>query len=399
MSSAAAPVTTVLRADRLVTGERGTVIPGGCLVVRDDVIQWVGPADTLPAERCEGAVIVDLPGVTLLPGLIEAHTHLSLDGGPRPFEVLASADDEAILDGMRGNARRMLAAGITTGRDLGAPRHLEHRLAAEIARGATAGPTLSTSGIPLTVPGGHLDMMGGACTDEPDIDALIAENREFGATWTKVVVTGGFLTGGTSPYRSQLPPGYLKTAVALSHERGMRVAVHVHGTEGVREAVAAGVDTIEHCTWMTEDGFDLDPALLGEMAAAGVAVSVTVNSRARLAAGALPWRERRSHLDRMVGAGVRIAVGTDSGIGMTAHDDLPRSLDNYRDLDLSCLGVIELATGGTARALGLEHTVGSLAAGLRADVIGVQGDPLTDLQTLAAPCYVMAAGRTYKAGD
>src|SRR5205823_6248924 len=133
-------------------------------------------------------------------GLVEAHSHLALDGGPKPFETLAAADDELILAGMRDRVRQMLAAGITTARDLGAPKHLEQRIATEIADGKLAGPALLTSGIPLTVPGGHLEMMGGACVDATGIEALIEENSTFGATWTKVVVTGGFLTGGTSPY-------------------------------------------------------------------------------------------------------------------------------------------------------------------------------------------------------
>ncbi|MEU5053703.1 amidohydrolase family protein [Streptomyces sp. NPDC021096] len=381
----------LLCADRVVTGVGRTVYPDGAVLVSGASIGWVGPrgsAPDTPARR------VNLDGATLLPGLIDAHTHLALDAGPDPFGALGTLTDHQVLAAMRERAGRMLAVGITTARDLGAPARMDTVLAREIRNGHAHGPRLLTAGIPVTRPGGHGAPLGGECAGPDDAEALVRANQKAGAQWTKVFVTGGFTTKGTSPYALQLPVQFLAAVTALSHRLGMKVAVHAHATAGIAAAVEAGVDSIEHCTWMSADGFDLDPELITTMAALRIVASTTVNSHARDATGRLPWTQRAAQLRALHDHGVPLAVGTDAGIPTTAHDDLPASLPAYLDLGLDPLGVLELATSRTAKALGL-HDTGALHEGMRADVLAVEGDPTADLSALTRPLTVLAAGTTH----
>ncbi|KPI16983.1 amidohydrolase [Actinobacteria bacterium OK074] len=415
----------LLSADRVILGGSGAVVPRGAVLVRDGAIVWTGPLDRLPPElggdraregcdaadggrservgHCGHAGCVEhvrLPGASLLPGLIEGHTHLALDAGPDPMGALArrlgAGEYEGVLALMRANAARMAASGITTARDLGAPAHLEHILRQEIDDGRSPGPHLVGSGIPLTTPGGHCAVMGGACDSDEAVADLVRRNRGQGAQWMKIMVTGGFLTAASSPFHSQFSAQRLRYAVRAAHDAGLMVAAHAHGTQGIVRAVEAGVDSVEHGTWMTPDGFRVDRDTVALMAERQVALSTTVNHRARGATGRLPWEQRLEQLQVMRAAGVSLVVSTDSGIGGTPHDSLSRALDLYRDLGLSALEVIETATGGTANALGLGGVTGRIAPGLRADLVAVPGDPRTDLALLHRPLLVMVAGRTVR---
>ncbi|MEV5242597.1 amidohydrolase family protein [Streptomyces cinnamoneus] len=381
----------LLCADRVITGVERTMYRDGAVLVTGTSIAWVGPRPMAPDTPARP---MHLDGATLLPGLIDAHTHLALDAGPDPFGALGTLTGRQVLAAMRERAGRMLAAGITTARDLGAPGRLDTVLAREIRGGHAHGPRLVTAGVPVTRPGGHGAALGGECADLDDAEALVRANRDAGARWTKVFVTGGFTTKGTSPYALQLPTQLLAEVTALSHRLGMKVAVHAHATAGIAAAVEARVDSIEHCTWMSEDGFDLDPGLMAAMAEHRIVASATVNSRARNATGRLPWAQRAAQLRALYESGVPLAVGTDAGIPTTAHDDLPASLPAYLDLGLDPLGVLELATSHTAQALGLDDT-GALREGMRADVLAVEGDPTEDLSVLTRPVTVLGGGTAH----
>ncbi|MEU5385254.1 amidohydrolase family protein [Kitasatospora cineracea] len=389
----AEPAAVLWSADRLVTGRDRNVVPGGAVLTRGARIVWVGPASDVPADLARGAVRRHFDGATLLPGLIDAHTHLALDAGTSPFSTIQALDAGTVLAQMRERARAALAAGVTTVRDLGAPWRLDALLRREILDGRTPGPTVVAAGVPLTVPGGHLAVLGGETATLADAQAVIRANRDAGCRWTKIVVTGGFTSGsgGCSPYASAWDQHLLEGIVAFSHAEGMPVAAHAHGTAGIQAAAAAGADSIEHATWMCAGGFDVDALTLADLARRGTAVCTTLNSAAPRAAGRLPWSERARQLRAMHHHRVPLAVGTDCGIPGTAHTDLPVSLPAYRGLGLDPLGVIELATSTTARLIG-EHSTGELAPGRRADVLAVEGDPATDLEQLTRPLAVLARG-------
>ncbi len=381
----------LLLPDRVVTGRGGRVLNGGSVLVRGDRITWVGSC----GERSPSIFhrVVRLEGTTLLPGLIDAHTHLALDGGTDPMgEALRSSDDE-ILATMETSARRLLLSGVTTVRDMGAPRFLDTQFQEIASRDGLPVPRLLLSTRPLTRPGGHCSFMGGEVTDAEQGRAKVIENAGRGADWVKIMVTGGFTSGSGSPHRSQFDDRELDAMVGAAHLHGLPVSAHVHGTEGVRAAVRAGVDTLEHCTWFTPSGFDPDAALMNTIGASGIAVCPTINHRARASTGSLSWAVRAAHLRSMRSAGVSFAAGTDSGIPGSPHDRMAESLAAYRDLGFSALEVIETATSGTAEALRLGHLVGAVAPGLRADLVAVRGTPDHDLSHLRSVAFVMRNGR------
>ncbi|WP_280423147.1 amidohydrolase family protein [Nocardia carnea] len=382
-------ITQIIEAARVLTG-LGTALAPGMVVIDDRHIAWIGPGHELPTEwRGPGIDRIELPDATLLPGLIDTHVHLAFGGAARAGQDTGRREIPAII---RAGLREVLDAGITTVRDLGAP----HCTDTETLAWPYTGPRVLTATIPLTVPGGHCHQLGGATDTITGIHELVAANAARGADWIKIMVTGGFTTGGaSSPYEPQFTDTQITAAVTAAHAHGLPVAAHAHGTAGIRQAVTAGVDSIEHCTWMTRDGFDLDPGLVREIADRRIPVCPTLNHLARSATGRLPWSVRRRHLQIMLDTGVRLIPGSDAGIPHTPPGRYPHSLPAYTDLGLTPADVIDLATRQAADALRIGHFTGTLAAGHSADLLAVPGDPTRDLDLLTVPILIAAAGRLH----
>lgn len=382
----------IIEAARVLTGLGAAHAPG-TVVIDGQHIAWVGPAHELPVEW--GALDVErtkLPDATLLPGLVDAHVHLAFGGAANPPATIQATTRIEVAATIRAGLRELVRAGITTVRDLGAPRYTDIDSRAQ----THTGPRVLAATIPLTVPGGHCHDLGGATDTTAGIRALVAANAARGADWIKVMVTGGFTTGGrSSPYEPQFTDTQVRATVDAAHEHGLPIAAHAHGTAGIRQAITAGVDSIEHCTWMTRDGFDLDRSLVREIADQGILVCPTINHLARAAAGRLPWPVRRDHLQIMLDAGVRLVPGSDSGIPHTPPGCYPRSLPAYTDLGLTPADVIDLATRQAADALRIGHLTGTLAAGLSADLIAVPGDPTHNLDLLSTPILIATAGHLH----
>lgn len=384
----------ILEAARVLRAADATPLAPGTVVIDGDHIAWVGPPNQLPAPWAVTATIerINLPDSTILPGLIDGHVHLSFGGQPRPPTAIRPADRDQVATMIRDALARLAAAGVTSVRDLGAPHHVD----ADILHSLDPGPRVLTATIPLTILGGHCGGLGGVVSSVDDIERIIDANASRGADWIKVMVTGGFTTGGaSSPYTAQFSDRDLAAVVHAARRHGLPVAAHAHGTAGIRQAVDAGVDSIEHCTWMTDAGFDYDPGIVTAIVDQNILVCPTINHTARQATGLLPWSVRRSHLQQMVDAGVRILPGSDSGIPHSPPEAFPRSLDLYRDLGHSPAEVIDLATRSAAQALGIDDVTGTLAAGLSADLLAVNGDPTNDLTTLANPVLVVTAGHLH----
>ncbi|WP_280479475.1 amidohydrolase family protein [Nocardia cyriacigeorgica] len=382
----------IITAARVLTGCGATHAPGA-VVVDEGKIAWVGPASDLPGDwQGAGVARIDLPQASVLPGLIDAHVHLAFGGAahlPAAIQATTRLDAAATI---RTGLAELLGAGVTTVRDLGAPRYTDIDT---LTRHDTRLRVL-TATIPLTVAGGHCHSLGGAVDTLTEIRDLVAANAARGADWVKIMGSGGFTTGGTSsPNEPQFTNTQVRAAVDAAHEHRLPIAAHAHGTAAIRQAVAAGVDSIEHCTWMTADGFDLDHGLVREIADREILVCPTINHLARAAAGRLPWPVRRDHLRVMLEAGVRLIPGSDSGIPHTPPGCYPHSLPAYLDLGLTPAEVIDLATRQAADALRIGHLTGTLAAGLSADLIAVPGDPTRDLDLLTRPILTMAAGHLH----
>ncbi|WP_158607828.1 amidohydrolase family protein [Nocardia panacis] len=383
----------ILEAARVLTG-RGQVLTPGTVVLTDRRIVWVGLSRQLPKPwaAVPATARIRLPEATILPGLIDAHVHLSFGGAPRPPVALLATTRMEVAATIHAALRQLRDAGITTVRDLGAPRYIDSSTLADL----DAGPRVLTATIPLTVAGGHCAGLGGAVSETAEIDQLVAANATRGADWIKVMVTGGFTTGGrSSPYEPQFTDDQLARIVTAARAHGLPVAAHAHGSAGIRQAVGAGVDSIEHCTWMTPDGFDLDHGVVREIVNRRIMVCPTINHHARDATGRLPWAVRREQLRVMLDAGVRLIPGTDSGIPQTPHDQYAYSLPIWTDLGYSAADIIELATAAAAQALRIDHLTGTLTAGHVGDLIAVPGDPMTDLGALTTPVVVATAGHLH----
>ena len=353
------------------------------------------------AAATDAAGSVDLSGRVVVPGLIDAHVHLELDPALRtPAEQLAVALPERRA-AMARRARGMLAAGITTTRDCGGGLHLEHALRSEIDDGSRRGPRILCCGQPITTPGGHCHFWGGEVANDAEIDARVAAQIDAGSDWIKVMATGGVFTPGTRARDTQFDEAGLARVVRAAAAGGRSVAAHCHGTEGIANAVRAGVRTIEHASFAGPDGFGtaLDPDLMREMSDREVWVSPTVNAgwgrRVTDEAGRPTDFHRR--LSRCLRTqrehGIRFIASTDAGIPGVAHDDLVAGLKAFAVFaDLRPVEVLQAATSESARALGLEAETGRIAPGLSADFLVLDGDPLEDLSALEDPEWVVSRG-------
>ncbi|WP_236244012.1 amidohydrolase family protein [Streptomyces sp. CC210A] len=391
----------LITARRVLVGP-GTYLDDGAVLVEGDSITAVGPRAQIAARVGSDDTHLAFPEGTVVPGLIDAHVHLVFDGGADPVATLQESSDETLLKDMRRRAEQLLSSGVTTARDLGDRNGLALQLDAEIASGSTPGPRIVSAGTPATPPGGHCHFLGGEVTGEAEVRDLVRRNIDAGATVIKAMVTGGGLTkGGPQSWQSQFSPEELQALVDEAHQAGLRVAAHAHGTDGITAAVEAGVDTIEHCTWMTSDGFDLRQDVLKQIIDRGIAVCPAVSPHWQMLPRFFGEERAAAMFDlvrQMAEAGATLIAGTDAGVQRTGFDGLVPALSFYAHLGLSNDRILGMATADAAEALGLGETTGRIAPGFRADVLVVDGDPLEDLSALKAVRAVVAEGRLREPG-
>ncbi|HET9292295.1 MAG TPA: amidohydrolase family protein [Actinomycetes bacterium] len=400
-----------VRGARLVDVQAGTVLEGHGLLVRGERIErLLDPGQPPP----EGAELVDLAGHTLLPGLIDCHTHLvgELQGAGIPA-IDRSAAQEA-LSGV-GNARATVLAGFTTVRDVGTFRaFVDVALRDAIDDGTVMGPRMAVAGAYVTVPGGGGSVTGQALDVELPRDLRFgevgspAEVRERvrailygGADFIKVIATGAVLALGTRPGAPELSEEELAAAVEEAAAQGTHVAAHAHGAEGIGNAARAGARSIEHGSLLDDEAADLlaerGTYLVADIwngdyiAAEGARQGWPAETRAKNEA---TTQAQRDGFAKAVKAGVRIAYGTDSGV--YPHGWNARQLPYMVRHGLTPMAAIRSATGVAAELLGWEDRVGALAPGRYADAIAVPGDPLADLGLLADVPFVMQGGRILK---
>jgi imidazolonepropionase-like amidohydrolase len=383
----------VLTAPRVITGSE--TVADGAVVLGDRLVSWAGRARELP-EEYGGLPRTDYPGATILPGLIDSHVHLGFDGGPDPAARMQAETDEQQLVLMLRNARDLLGVGVTTARDLGARSFLGVVVRDAIASGLARGPRLVVAGPAVTVTGGHCWFMGGEADSEDDLRRIVRTHHKHGADLIKVMATGGFMTSGSAPWYAQFTTEQLAVIVAEASRVDKPVAAHAHGLEGIRRAVAAGVTTIEHCSWVTETNERFfDEPLAAEIAERGIVVCPTINVNAPYVTeltGITPGENVR----RMWETGVRVIAGTDAGIDNTPHHQYAGGLAAMVSLlGFSPADVIAMATTEAAAALGLGAVTGRLAPGYEADLIVVDGDPLAGIAALGRLRRVVARGRDY----
>jgi imidazolonepropionase-like amidohydrolase len=393
----------VLSASQVLIGPVGERIDHGAVLVQDDVIVAVGRRDEVcPAAGADVAELA-FPTGTILPGLINAHVHLAFSTGPdRMDKLTAPADVARLALAMAGRAQQLLDCGITTVRDLG--DHGGHSVALReaINAGEISGPRVLAATAPLTPPGGHCWFLGGEVAGPAQICEQIQRNAAAGADVIKVMVSGGSMTpGGAQMWEPQFSTDELRVAVVESHRLGLPVAAHAHGTSSIRICVDAGVDTIEHCTWLIGPGtVERDERTVADIAAAGIAVCAAGSNDWRPFAERYGVERARQIIGRvrwMADRGVHLITGTDAGLA--PFDSFPAALAClHDDWDFTPAHIIDMATTATADGLRLGTTTGSLRAGYSADLLVVDGDPLTDLTLLQRPTLVLARGRAHAPG-
>jgi imidazolonepropionase-like amidohydrolase len=376
----------LLRDARLLSGaddhERDLRIDGGR-------IDAVGDLDPRADER-----VVELAGKTLLPGLVDAHVHFSLSGETSVEPIVDMSDAELALVEAR-NARKTLTAGITGVRTMGA-RGVDLDLQRAVERGDVTGPRMVANDRSITITGGHGHHLGREIDGPIDARKAVREQVKRGAQFIKFMTTGGVTTPGTDPDTVALTDDELDALVDETHRHGLHAATHVHGAEGAKAAALAGVDTIEHGTFLDDEAIELlvseDVTLVPTLSAPYYIV--------RNVEWATPDSARKTehiyerHLEsfaRAVDAGVRIAGGTDAGTPFNYHGSNAAEVAFMIEHGLSPRGAIAAMTETAAETVGLDGC-GTLDPGTHADLLVVSGDPLTDATVLNAPEAVLLGG-------
>jgi imidazolonepropionase-like amidohydrolase len=398
----------VVRAARLLDVATGKYFDNPQVVVTDGRITAVGKAgDAVPA----GAKLVDLPGATLLPGLIDMHTHISAVAEMGGYNSLQYSD--AFWSVVQtANAKKTLEAGFTTIRNVGSDRFDDVGLREAIDEGYVVGPRIVTATYAIGATGGHcdstffppsMDQKGPYNVDSPDEGRKrVRELKKYGAQVIKICATGGVFSHGDEPGQQQLTLAEMTAIVDEAHMAGLKVAAHAHGAAGIKDAIRAGVDTIEHASLVDDEGIKL-------AVAKGAYFSMDIyNTDYTQAEGAKNGvLEDNLRKDRDIGeiqrenfrkalkAGVKMIYGTDAGV--YPHGTNARQFAVMVRYGATPLQAIQAATITASQALGREKDVGQVAVGRYGDLIAVAGDPLADVTTLEKPVFVMKGGAVVKA--
>lgn len=412
LTAAAAPKTTVIKAAHLFDGKSDQVVSPGVVVVQDGKIVAAGARVAEPA----GAEVIELGNATLLPGLMDAHTHLTfeasgdwkkdeLDRFKKPIPQLAIEATEF--------ARRTLLAGFTTVRDLGSSDLLDIGLRNAINEGVVPGPRMLVSVHAVSARGGHCDDTAGyrpgllkepgiedGVADGPDqVRAVVRFNAKHGADVIKVCASGGVLSLADKVDSAQLTQAELDALVSESHALGRRAAAHAHGAEAAKRAIRAGIDSIEHGSFLDDEGLELmrqkgtylvyTPVLcmVERLKKSGAPANVMAKGQAATAAADLMFK-------RAIAKGVRLAFGSDAAV--CPHGTQVAQFANMVRLGMRPLGALRSATSADAALLGLSDVLGALEAGKLADVIAVPGDPSTDVTAVEKVFFVMKDGVVYR---
>jgi imidazolonepropionase-like amidohydrolase len=402
-----APKHIVIRAGHVLDVKTGKLLADQTVVIEEGKIVSVG--SSAGAKPPADAMLIDLSNATVLPGLIDAHTHLTIDPN-FGYEQLGISLPRETLIGAK-NARATLQAGFTTVRNVGAYGYTDVALRDAINAGDVPGPRMLVSGPPLSITGGHCDnnllpfeyhaTSDGVADGIAAVQQKVRQNIKYGSDLIKVCATGGVLSKGDDPQASQFTLEEMKAIVADAHRLGRKVAAHAHGAQGILWASQAGVDSIEHGSYiddagiaeMKKNGTYLVPTLyLGDWFLENAERNHVPDYLLAKAKAVMP--AARQNIAHAFASGVKVAFGTDAAVyphGLNAHE-----FAVMVKLGLTPLQAIQAATVNAADLLGWSGKVGSLDPGAWADIVAVEGDPLKDVTTLERVKFVMKGGEVVR---
>ena len=407
-SLAAHAETVAVSAAKLIDVQTGKVIEHPVVLIEDERIIAVGPAAsvTVPA----GTKRIDLPSLTLLPGLIDMHVHLTAEATIGGYNGLLYTDSFWPIVGTK-NAKKTLEAGFTSVRNVGSAHFDDVGLRQAIDEHFIPGPRITTATYPLSATGGHCDetyfppsmnQTSPAVADSPDeLRQKVRWVHKYGATVIKICATGGVFDHGASVGAQQLNLEEIKAITAEAHMEGLKVAAHAHGAAGIDDAIRGGVDTIEHASLIDDAGIELAKEK-------GAYLSMDIyntdytqaegKKNGELEENLRKDREigeaQRENFKKAVKAGVKMIFGTDAGV--YPHGDNAKQFAVMVRYGMTPLQAIQAATVTAAKALDQDKNVGQIQVGKFGDIIGVTGDPLADVTTLEHVAFVMKGGEVFK---
>ncbi len=407
-TTAAHAETIYLTADKMVDVEAGRTVSRPALVITDGRITAVGTQGSLAAPA--GAKQISLPGKTILPGLIDMHVHLDSLAEIGGYNYLQYSDSFRTVAAVK-NAGAMLKAGFTTVRNVGSANYNDVGLKQAIDEGYAVGPRIVPAGYAIGVTGGHCDetffppsfnRKSPSVGDGPDeLRRRVKEQRKYGAEVIKICATGGVFSRNTEPGQQQLSETDMRAIAEEAHMWGLKVAAHAHGTAGIKAAIRAGIDTIEHASIIDDEGIRLAKER-------GAYLSMDIYNTEYTQAegkknGVLEDNLRkdreiadvqREGFRKAVKAGAKMVFGSDAGV--MPHGDVGKQFATMVKYGMTPLQAIQAATSSAAEALGRAKDVGALATGHYADIIAVAGDPTSDVRLLENIPFVMKGGVVVK---
>jgi imidazolonepropionase-like amidohydrolase len=403
VTTSAAP--GAVRCGKLLEVRGGRMLTDQVIVYDESgAITSVGPAAS--AKVPSGVTPIDLSGATCLPGLIDVHTHVTADPSATGYQGLGISVPREAVTGVK-NARLTLRAGFTTIRNVGASGYTDVAVRDGINDGEIEGPRMLVSGPPLGITGGHCDnnllpfefhFKAEGVADGPwAVRAKVRETIKYGADVIKICASGGVLSKGDQPGTPQYTLEEMQAIADEAHKLGRKVAAHAHGTQSIKDAIRAGIDTIEHCSLIDDEGialakqhgayldFDIynDDFILQEGAKAGM-LPESIEKERKIG------RTQRENFRRAFEAGAKMAFATDAGV--YPHGDNAKQFAKMVEWGMKPLDAIQAATVNAADAVGWSAKVGALEPGHFADLIAVNGDPLANVRVLESVKFVMKGG-------